>query len=118
VAAALPPTQRATRPRPSVRAQTLARRRRTLAIGVVLAAVTLLAMPLRAIGAITVDGRPTPAGVPAGLAPGSIYVVHNGDTLRSIALRVNPAELASIEQQLAASTGSTHLVAGEHVTIP
>ena len=82
----------------SVRARTLARRRRTLGLGVVLVAVTLLAMPLRALGAVTVAGQPTPAGVPAGLAPGSVYVVQPGDTLRSIALRVNPAALATIER--------------------
>jgi len=103
---------------PSVRAQTLARRRRTVAVGVVLAAVVLLAMPLRALGAVTVDGRATPAGVAAGLAPGSIYVVQPGDSLRSIAVRVNPAALAVVEHELAASTGSSVLVPGEHVVIP
>lgn len=104
--------------RPAVRAQALARRRRTMSFGVVLAAIVLLAMPLRALGAVTVVGQPTPAAVPAGLAPGSIYTVQPGDTLRSIALRVNPAAAAAIERQLAASIGSSVVVAGEHVTIP
>jgi LysM repeat protein len=85
---------------------------------VVLAAVVLLAMPLRALGAVTVAGQPTPAGTPAGLAPGSVYVVQPGDTLRSIASQVNPSELGVIEHKLATSIGSTHVVAGEHVTIP
>jgi LysM repeat protein len=103
---------------PAIRAQTLARRRRTMAAGVVLLAVVLLAMPLRALGAVTVSGQPTPGGVPAGLAPGTIYVVQPGDTLESIAARVNASELATIERQLASSTGSSTVVAGEHVTIP
>jgi LysM repeat protein len=101
-----------------VRAQTLARRRRTAGFSLVLAAVVLLAMPLHALGAVTVAGQPTPAGAPAGLAPGSVYVVQPGDTLRSIASQVNPAELGVIEHRLATSIGSTHVVAGEHVIIP
>jgi hypothetical protein len=110
--------QGAVRTRGHVRAKTLARRRRTMAIGVVLVAVVLLAMPLRALGAVTVAGQPTPAGVPAGLAPGSIYVVQDGDTLRSIAMRVNAVAAAAIERELATSIGSSHVVVGEHVTIP
>jgi LysM repeat protein len=99
------------------RAQAVARRR-IAGVAVVLAAVALLAMPLRALGAVTVAGQPTPAGVPAGLAPGSVYVVQPGDTLRSIALQVNRAEPATIEHELATSTGTPVVVAGEHVTIP
>jgi LysM repeat protein len=81
-------------------------------------AIGLLAMPLHALGAVTLDGRPTPGGVPAGLAPGSVYVVQPGDTIASIAQRVNRAETASIGRDLAASTGSRVVVPGEHVAIP
>jgi hypothetical protein len=114
------PPQLSTAPerRAMVRAQTLARRRRTVAVVVVLTAVTLLAMPLRALGAVTVDGRATPGAVPAGLAPGSLVTVHQGDTIRSIAMRVNPGRLAVVEHEIATSVGSTTLVPGEHVIIP
>jgi len=77
-----------------------------------------LAMPLRALGAVTVLGQQTPGGVPAGLAPGSTYVVQHGDTLRSIAQRVNAAIAPLIAAELAAETGSAQVVAGEHVRIP
>jgi hypothetical protein len=100
------------------RAATLARRRRTAGLGAVVAALVLLAMPLHALGAVTLDGRPTPGGVPAGLAPGSVYVVQSGDSIASIAQRVNPAQAATIEHALVASTGSRTVVPGEHVVIP
>jgi len=75
-------------------------------------------MPLRALGAVTVNGQGTPNGVPAGLAPGSVYVVQPGDTVRTIAARVNPAELAVITREIAATIGSSTVVPGEHITIP
>lgn len=100
------------------RATTLARRRRTAALSVVVLSVVLLALPLRALGAVTVDGRSTPGGVPAGLAPGSVYVVQPGDSLASIARAVNPAAAATIEHQLAVASGSASVVPGEHVRIP
>ena len=56
--------------RASMRARTLARRRRTVAIGVVITAIVLLAMPLRSLGAVTVDGQPTPAASPSGARAG------------------------------------------------
>jgi hypothetical protein len=87
-------------------------------VAVVVAALILLALPLRALGAVTVDGRATPGGAPAGLAPGAAYVVQPGDTLRTIALRVNPAALRSIESALARSIGSRTVVPGERVVIP
>jgi hypothetical protein len=102
----------------TVRARTLARRRRTIAVGTALLAVVLLAMPLRALGAVTVSGQATPGGVPAGLAPGSVYIVQPGDTVRTIASRVNPAELGVIAREIASSIGSSTVVPGEHITIP
>lgn len=104
--------------RTSTRAATLARRRRIAGLGTVVAALVLLALPLHALGAVTLDGRPTPGGVPAGLAPGSVYVVQSGDSIASIAQRVNPAQAATIEHELVASTGSRIVVPGEHVVVP
>lgn len=97
---------------------TLVRRRRTAGVGVVLAALVLLAMPLHALGAVTLDGRATPGGTVAGLAPGSVYVVQPGDSIASIAERVSPADARGIARELAASTGSATVVPGEHVVIP
>jgi hypothetical protein len=93
-------------------------RRRRVGLGVVLLSVVLLALPLRALGAVTVDGRPTPGAVPAGLAPGSVYVVQPGDTLRSIAAQVDPAAIGATARELATSTGASVVVPGEHVRIP
>ena len=105
-------------PAAAIRAQTLSRRRRTAVVALVLVAVALLALPLRGLGAITVDGRATPGGVPAGLAPGSRYVVQPGETLASIARMVNPAAATTIAHELFVSTGSSTVVPGERVTIP
>ncbi len=104
--------------RTSSRAATPARRRRTAGLGTAVVALVLLAMPLHALGAVTLDGRPTPGGVPAGLDPGSVYVVQSGDSIASIAQRVNPSQAATIERELVASTGSRAVVPGEHVVIP
>lgn len=102
----------------SVRAASLARRRRTAGLGTVVVALVLLALPLHALGAETLDGRATPNGVPAGLAPGSVYVAQPGDSIASIAQRVDPSQAAAIAGELAASTGSRTVVPGEHVVIP
>jgi hypothetical protein len=102
----------------ATRTATLARRRRTAGFGIVLVALVLLAMPLRALGAVTLDGRATPNGTVAGLAPGALYVVQAGDTMTSIARRVNPAAAPAIARELVASTGSSTVVPGEHVVIP
>lgn len=100
------------------RSATLARRR-AISLGLVaVVAVVLLSLPLRSLAAVTVDGQVTPTASPTGLAPGSVYVVHAGDTLRSIARRVQGSDVAKIEHQLALSVGSSVLVAGEHVDIP
>jgi len=101
-----------------VGASVAVRRRRAAGIAVSLAAVVLLALPIRALGAVTVAGQDTPAGVPAGLAPGSTIVVQSGDTIHSVAMRVNPGDAAQIARALVAEVGSTTLVPGEHVVIP
>jgi len=90
----------ATTRQPAARPWVRPRRRRATGSAVVGVALVLLAMPLR------------------GLAPGSTYVVQHGDTLRSIAQRVNAAIAPLIAAELAAETGSAQVVAGEHVRIP
>lgn len=101
-----------------IRRQNLARRRRTVAVVGVVAAGILLALPIRALGAMTMSGQETPGGVTAGLPDGSTYVVQAGDTLHSIALRINPAAAPRLERQMAASIGAKTVVPGEHITVP
>jgi hypothetical protein len=45
-------------------------------------------------------------------------VVQNGDTLTSIAQRVDPGHVAGLAQRLAAEAGSSTIVPGEHLLIP
>jgi hypothetical protein len=104
-------------PRP-VAISAATRRRRATGVAVTLVAVALLALPIRALGAVTLAGQDTPGAVPAGLAPGSTIVVQSGDTIRSVAMRVNPTDAAQIARALVAEVGSTTLVPGEHVVIP
>jgi LysM repeat protein len=94
-------------------------RRRAVAIGLAgVVAVVLLALPRRALGAVTVDGRVTPGAAAGGLAPGSTYVVHAGDTVASIAASVQGGNVAQVERQIVREVGSSVLVPGEHVVVP
>ena len=91
------------------------RRRRILTGAAVAAALVLLALPLRPLA-----GRPlaaTTATPP--LIAGSEYVVQPGDTLWTIATRLQPsADPRSLVAQLEDETGSDHLVPGEHLRLP
>jgi hypothetical protein len=101
------------------RPSALERRRTASLVMVAVVAIVLLSLPLRSLAAVTVSGQVTPAASPVGLAPGSTYVVHGGDTLRSVARRIHGSgNLASVERQLAATVGSSVLVPGEHIQIP
>lgn len=84
----------------------------------VLAAVVLLALPIHALGAVTVAGQATPDAAPAGLAPGSTIVVQPGDSIDSVAMRINPSDAVQLERSLANEVGSNTLVPGEHIVIP
>lgn len=72
--------------------------------------LVLLALPIRSIGGKAI----------AGSAPvvGQVYVVQPGDSLQSIAQRVNPTGVSSLVKQLAAEAGSSTIVPGEHLLIP
>jgi LysM domain len=94
------------RRRPSVRVQ-----HRRMILGLVVVGVfLLLALPIRAIGGHAIAGSAPTAG--------QVYVVHSGDTLTSIAQRVEPHNVTSLVQRLAAETGSSTIVPGEHLLIP
>jgi hypothetical protein len=53
------------------------------------------------------------------LVPGEIYTVHPGDSLTSIAQRVDPsAQPGPLVAQMASETGSTTVVVGERIVLP
>jgi LysM repeat protein len=67
-------------------------------------------LPIRALGGRTIAG--------AAPAAGQIYVVQSGDTLASIAARVDRGNAAGMVRQLADEVGSSVIVPGEHLLIP
>lgn len=95
-------------------------RRRRLAFGLgAIVLMGLLSLPIPVLGGVTLSGKATPSGSPAGLADGSLYVVQQGDTLTSIAQHINPdGNIASLVHQMAAQVGSRYVVAGEHLILP
>ena len=98
------------RPAPSPRV----RRRRVVSAAVlaafVLVLLTLLALPVRALGGSTLAQDPA--------AMGQEYIVKAGDSLTSIAAQADPVHRASMAAQLALETGSAVVVPGEHLFIP
>jgi hypothetical protein len=88
----------------------LVRRRRVVVGAVAAILLVLLALPIRSLGGSTLaDAAPT---------HGQEYVVHPGDTLASIATRVDSARAGSLEARLARETGTMEVVPGEHIFIP
>ena len=86
-------------------------RNRRLILGVVVVVLlVLLMLPIRALGGTTIAG--------AGPTAGQEYVVQSGDTLASIAGRVDGGNVAAMEQRLENEVGSSVLVPGEHLLIP
>ncbi len=77
---------------------------------VVLGLLVLLALPIRAIGGKAIAGSAPSAG--------QEYVVQRGDTLTSIAQRVDGGNVVGMTQRLAAQAGSSTVVPGEHLFIP
>jgi len=105
--------------RRALRTSRRVRRNRALLGLAVAAAVVVLCLPLRATGAVTVMGQPTPGGVPAGLSDGTPYVVQGGDTLDSIARKMAPAgDTAQIVAKLRQVVGSSVVVPGERIILP
>ena len=99
---------------PRRRASLEVRRRRTL-LAMMGLALALLAVPLGGSGG---DSHATGSASAAQLHPGA-YVVRSGDTLWSIAQRVDPTgDPRPIVAQLASELGTYTVVPGEQVTIP
>jgi len=95
------------------RAQVLRRRRAVAVAVVVIGVVAALALPLRALGA----SAPTPTS--AGAAAGSVYVVQPGDTVWSIAQRLDgTGDPRALAASIVAETGSDVVVPGERIAVP
>lgn len=100
------------------RARMLRRRRRTLAGCALALALGVLAMPGTSFGGVTNTGLPTDLATSAVLAPGMSYVVQPGDTVESIAARINPLNPKLAQAVLVRELDSHVVVVGEHVLIP
>jgi hypothetical protein len=100
------------------RALMLKRRRRTLIALALLAGLTILALPGVAFGGVSSSGFSSDFNNNAALAPGMVYVVQSGDSINSIASKMNPADPSTARAQLVHELDSTVVVRGEHVLIP
>jgi hypothetical protein len=110
--------------RPVRRTSARVRRRRVLVAGVAVATV-LVAVPVgsllgratpggqRGIAAVATSALPTSTRA----AEGTFYVVRPGDTLASIARRIQPSDPGPVAAGLAARLGSDRVVPGEHVPL-
>jgi len=72
------------------------------------------------LGALAVPMSGLAGTTPAAtLTPGSTYTVRPGDTLWSIAVRLDPTgNPRTVVGQLVAETGSDTIVVGEHIRLP
>ena len=104
--------------RRAARARMLRRRRRTLLALALVTGLVILALPGPAFGGTTGAGLPTDLATSSVLASGTVYVVHGGDTVSSIAARMNPLDPSVARRALVAELHSTVVVPGEHVLIP
>jgi len=101
---------RAHRPRQRWSEARRARLRRTGLVVLLAGLLGALAVPMSGLAGTT------PA---ATLTPGSTYTVRPGDTLWSIAVRLDPTgNPRTVVGQLAAETGSDTTVVGEHIGLP
>ena len=100
-------------------ARTVVRRRRLLVCLLVGMAMVLLSLPVQFLGGQTSTGQVALSGVTSGLPDGSIYIVQSGDTLSSIAHRINPmGDQAVLVRALRTTVGSSGVVPGEHIVLP
>lgn len=99
------------------------RRRRVVAAGLVVAVMAAARAALGLLGGETLPTSEHPGlAVPAGAEAGPVvvdYVVRPGDTLWSIATRVDPdGDPRPLIDRLVAERGTSTLMAGERITVP
>jgi hypothetical protein len=104
--------------RRAARALMLKRRRRTIVVLVLLAGLTILALPGVAFGGVSNGGLSTDSNSNATLSSGMVFVVQPGDTVNSIARMVNPGDPTTARSALVRELGSKVVVPGERVLIP
>jgi nucleoid-associated protein YgaU len=93
------------------------RRRRAVALLVVVTALAALGLVLQGLLAPFGGGPLTASERPGG--PGAVYVVQPGDTFWDIARRLEPTEdPRPLVTRLVAEHGSSSLVAGERLHLP
>jgi LysM repeat protein len=85
-----------------------ARLRRSALVVLLVGLLGALAVPISGLAGTT----------PASLSAGTTYTVRPGDTLRSIAVRLDPANPKTMVGQLASETGSDTVVVGERIRLP
>jgi hypothetical protein len=93
-------------------------RRRVATALVVLGLLVLLALPVAALGGRPLDGHPS--APPAGTSGHQVtYVVQPGDTLWSIASRLDPGrDPRPLVRELASRIGSQVVYPGERIVLP
>ncbi len=100
----------------------LAIRRRRLGLGVLATGLLVgLALPTGVWGGRSPDAtQQAAASLPGAADAGSgvVYTVRPGDTLHSIAARIEPGDPARVASLIARETGSRTVVQGEHITVP
>jgi hypothetical protein len=96
----------------------LKRRRRAIVVLVLLAGLTILALPGVAFGGVGGDGLSSDLNNGASLSSGMVFVVQSGDTVSSIAQMIDPGNPARARSSLVRELGSRVVVPGEHVLIP
>ena len=113
---------------PTARRRTSARvrRRRSLVAGIALSALVVGVVPFGALlgrplngGAGALAATAISAGLPTTTraGQGTFYVVRPGDTLVSIAERIQPVNPDPVLAELVARAGSDRIVPGEHVPL-
>ena len=104
--------------RRAARERMLRRRRRASLVAAVVVSLVILAWPGHAFGGVTGTGAASDTSLGASLSSGMVYVVQNGDSLTSVAEKVDPSHVATVRLALERELGSRVVVPGEHVLIP
>jgi hypothetical protein len=117
---ALPLGVRAT---PRRRVSARVRRRRLLAVGMVVGATVLTVLPLSGLLGSARGAPPLVQAAETNLptqtqaGQGTFYVVRPGDSLASIAQRIAPSNPGPVHADLVRLVGSDRVVAGEHIRL-